>query len=708
MTGTYANKEQANRWMNEMMAQVQGETIPRQIAGGALANLQYMPDTIEELFMSFLERSGPLGALIGGGLGYGIHGAESLVKNLLGFATGGIGPGILSSGSLESIQEMFSGMFRAGGGVVDALKGLSLPGDVPEPGIGDMEWSGFGTASTAGLHPDLRKKVKSMMRANPKIRVTSGLRDTATQESLRSKGYNKVSGKPSAHTRGLAADLGPSSQYGWIVKNARKFGLSSGNRHGEPWHVGMGDVESFAGPQSLRSFRKQFGIGDTEGAPPKPSDYAAVVAAAKTRARVTDSSGIYPDAGAVVQNVINETSDFDKWYNDDYEDAGYWISRATIEVKNAQTAGDTTGAFPEDTPAVPIPPVPAGPATTPVAPPASPVTPSSGVPNVPAGGFDSPGQGLGALFNLFTGRFSKTDSINAIGGLIPTIMNLFMGAFGMGQESDLSPLEFDPGLYSALRGNRTYTLGGLLGGGPTQSFQYGAGFSGGNAPGYTGGGGGKTGGSSTSKTLAGALKDLGVPTEGLSAGTMVAHLAHAAGFPNDAIDDVVGIAKRESGWDPSRTNFNERTKDQSYGLMQINMRGNLGPARRAEYGITSNDELLEPLTNLEAAFKLSSSGTSFYHWGGYKGESDTYGTNMNEARRIARDAGYGDMPENYAEVNSMFTGRPDPGGMTFHNTFVINAPNGSPATGGIDVRRTVGILAEHLEQEMKSRTMRFN
>jgi hypothetical protein len=100
----------------------------------------------------------------------------------------------------------------------------------------------MGGTGTAGMHPDMKRKVGAMMEANPRISVTSGLRDTNMQRRLKKKGHSRVSGKPSAHTRGMAADLGPPSEYGWIMKNASKFGLKSGKSQGEPWHVGMGDV----------------------------------------------------------------------------------------------------------------------------------------------------------------------------------------------------------------------------------------------------------------------------------------------------------------------------------------------------------------------------------------------------------------------------------------------------------------------------------
>src|SRR6185503_13354120 len=131
-----------------------------------------------------------------------------------------------------------------GGG---AMAGMFLGGMGDVGDIGDMpgSYGAQGGTTTSGMHPDMKRKVGAMQRANPRVKVTSGLRDTGLQQRLRQKGYKNVSGKPSAHTRGMAADLGPPSEYGWIAQNANKFGLKSGKGHGEPWHVGMGDIGDF-------------------------------------------------------------------------------------------------------------------------------------------------------------------------------------------------------------------------------------------------------------------------------------------------------------------------------------------------------------------------------------------------------------------------------------------------------------------------------
>lgn len=193
LSGTYANKEVANTWFNDMMGQLLQQIIPQALSS-TMSFMQYLPDDIQDMLMTALNRTGMVGALAGGALGYG--------------------------GAADNLSDVF---------------GSFLGGDV-----GD--WGTNGATSTAGLHPDMRQRVDSMMAANPRIKVNSGLRDMATQKKLKARGGNRVSGKASAHTRGMAADLGPASEYPWIVANARKFGLASGNSQGEPWHVGMGDV----------------------------------------------------------------------------------------------------------------------------------------------------------------------------------------------------------------------------------------------------------------------------------------------------------------------------------------------------------------------------------------------------------------------------------------------------------------------------------
>lgn len=79
---------------------------------------------------------------------------------------------------------------------------------------------------------------------------------------------------------------------------------------------------------------------------------------------------------------------------------------------------------------------------------------------------------------------------------------------------------------------------------------------------------------------------------------------------------MAAIILAESAGNPKA--HNKVPPDNSYGLAQINMIGQLGPARRKEFGIKSNNELFEPMVNLKAAYKVyKGAGYSFSPWSTY-------------------------------------------------------------------------------------------
>lgn len=88
-----------------------------------------------------------------------------------------------------------------------------------------------------------------------------------------------------------------------------------------------------------------------------------------------------------------------------------------------------------------------------------------------------------------------------------------------------------------------------------------------------------------------------------------------AGFTGDALKTAYGIAMRESHGNPAAYNGDSSTGDRSFGLFQINMLGNLGPSRRQQYGLKSNEQLLDALTNARVAYRLSKGGKDFGAWG---------------------------------------------------------------------------------------------
>lgn len=91
------------------------------------------------------------------------------------------------------------------------------------------------------------------------------------------------------------------------------------------------------------------------------------------------------------------------------------------------------------------------------------------------------------------------------------------------------------------------------------------------------------------------------------------HTAKEAGFTDDEWPTLKTIIIRETGRTcrPDLINDTPSTGDWSFGLTQINMRGNLAPKRMLHCNLQHPYDLLEPLTNLRCAHLL-------YTWSGWE------------------------------------------------------------------------------------------
>lgn len=98
-------------------------------------------------------------------------------------------------------------------------------------------------------------------------------------------------------------------------------------------------------------------------------------------------------------------------------------------------------------------------------------------------------------------------------------------------------------------------------------------------------------------------------------GKELAELLRLVGFEGKAHKTAWAIVMRESNARPKAHNDNTRTGDNSYGLFQINMLGDLGADRRDKFDLMRNDELFNPLRNAEIAFHMSQGGQDFGSWG---------------------------------------------------------------------------------------------
>lgn len=179
----------------------------------------------------------------------------------------------------------------------------------------------------------------------------------------------------------------------------------------------------------------------------------------------------------------------------------------------------------------------------------------------------------------------------------------------------------------------------------------------------------------------------------------IAQVAYNAGFRGKDLVSMVAIAMRESHGNPSAFNGNKGTGDQSYGLWQINMLGDMGKQRATALGITDYNALLDPAMNAKAAFQLYQA-TGLRPWGGYKGMDPLTGTSsyMNDAANAVSSLPGGGMGDPVSgggsgggitikqmTVQMVATGKVDYDAQQFINAVKAKA---SSASGEVSLRRS--------------------
>jgi len=247
---------------------------------------------------------------------------------------------------------------------------------------------------------------------------------------------------------------------------------------------------------------------------------------------------------------------------------------------------------------------------------------------------------------------------------------------GLGASADSTGPAFDAGLYERLqqRMRSGITIKNMGGGG-------------------SGSGGGVTIGAG--------------PGGSQAAGIAAATALFNAGFRDKAsLEKMTAISWRESRWNPLAKNPN--TSDR--GLMQINMAGQKKLLQQLGYG---EEDLFDIQKNAQVAHRVyQDAGNSYWPWGmtptGWAKNGDPlYGTGGSNAAEIVKAAnlpGIGDLNDYMTPMSGASSQGKN---VVFVNTF--NLQGGAGGTGGgIDVRRTVTQLADHLENEMKQRMARSN
>ena len=90
----------------------------------------------------------------------------------------------------------------------------------------------------------------------------------------------------------------------------------------------------------------------------------------------------------------------------------------------------------------------------------------------------------------------------------------------------------------------------------------------------------------------------------------------SVGFEGYALKVAWATVMKESMGTPNSWNPNRKTGDNSYGLFQINMLGEMGEARREKFNLKSNEDLFDPVRNAEIAYHMSDGGKDWSAWKG--------------------------------------------------------------------------------------------
>jgi len=193
-------------------------------------------------------------------------------------------------------------------------------------------------------------------------------------------------------------------------------------------------------------------------------------------------------------------------------------------------------------------------------------------------------------------------------------------------------------------------------------------------------------------------------------GAEVAAYAYKAGFRGQDLVKIVAIAGRESSWRTGAYNPDRSTGDDSYGLTQINMLGQMGTNRLRSFGISKPEDLYDPEVNMRAARVLfQSNSVPFYHWGPYKGMDPLYNTDMGAATSAVQAAGYATTGDPTVDMAYSPSRRRSGGGQsTSSTTHITSSPtinvapvinfNGAPGTP--DLRNIAQTVSRMIKEEV--------
>lgn len=193
-------------------------------------------------------------------------------------------------------------------------------------------------------------------------------------------------------------------------------------------------------------------------------------------------------------------------------------------------------------------------------------------------------------------------------------------------------------------------------------------------------------------------------------GAEVAKLMHKAGFRGEDLKTAVAVAWRESHFDPRA--YNPRNKDKSYGLMQINMKGALGPDRVKKFKLNSYDDLYDPATNARVAYELWSGKTSGAGnfpgagWTPWRGRENISSQDLKNAASYIKEAKVtGDPVMTSGSRDGSVT---NVGGASYNITVSPSITINAGAGGGVDIQKVAKDVVSLMEREIRMTMMRVS
>lgn len=184
-------------------------------------------------------------------------------------------------------------------------------------------------------------------------------------------------------------------------------------------------------------------------------------------------------------------------------------------------------------------------------------------------------------------------------------------------------------------------------------------------------------------------------------------------FKKEDIWKMLAISWRESRWNPKA--YVRDHDDDSYGLFQINMLGNMGPKRAKDFGISDYKQLLDPTTNIKAA-RIMYGGGNLDPW--TKNGSPIGGipdSTIKVSKEIAGSLGFptGDPSDKgytpQRQKNSSASGSTTiKTGETINNTFNVTPTINLTSTGSVpvDAAKLAKEVTKLIDRELKMNMVR--